>query len=469
MSSVIAAQVQGAIHAAALAASDTLVVGLSGGVDSQVLTRALADLARQGTGPRIVAVHVDHGLRPESGRDAERVVEAGRRIGVPVDVVRVDVRAWDRVLRQGTESAARAARYAALAASAREHGARWVAVGHTMNDQAETMLLRLARGTSLDGLAGMRLISRRAVALEPSGESVVELALLRPLLGVSRAEVEREARAHDIEPVEDPSNRALIYHRNLVRHQAIPAMRAVNHDAVLALARTAGLLRDDADYLAGQARDAEHEILSAGDGLVWVARDPLRRLHPAIQRRVLTSAIGGTRPWPPRLTADRVEALRAAVLDGEVSTRTELGGGLAAYIDYEAAALGVATHLEDGLRRASGLPLLEPGRVIALDAEVELPLGNGWTLSASRRAGGGHWFIRTRRPGDRIEFPGGPAVRLQDWFVNRKVALYVRDWLPLVEGDGLIRWVGGVSSDTFEDNRAGVLVRVTRGSGRTTA
>ncbi|MBX5446803.1 tRNA lysidine(34) synthetase TilS, partial [Sphaerobacter sp.] len=310
--------VQEAVERAGLGPDDRVLVGFSGGADSLALTAALQALHAAGRGPRPLALHVNHRLRPEADADADRAVALGKSVGVTVEVATVDVGAWDRVLREGTESAARAARYAALAAAAREQGVRWVAVAHTANDQAETVLLRLVRGAGLDGLVGMREQTHRPVPLDPDEREVVSLWLLRPLLGLTRAQVERYVRARGLVPIEDTSNVSPVYRRNVVRHAVLPELERIAPGVVETIARTAGLLADDAAYLQAAADAAASEIVGRAGRLVTVAREALRDLHPALQRRVLILAARAAGVDPAGPTAERVEALRRAAIEGAV-------------------------------------------------------------------------------------------------------------------------------------------------------
>jgi len=427
-----------------LAPGTPVVAGVSGGIDSLVLLHTLVTLAARGHGPRVTVVHVDHGLRPESAEEGRRVMAYARTLGVESRSVAVDVGIWDRSLNAGVEAAARAARYAALGEAARRIGSDWVLVGHNRDDQAETVLLHLARGAGLDGLAGMRELSRRALRLSPDGADTASLTILRPLLGIPRRDLDDYARTHDLQPLEDPSNFSPVHRRNAIRHRVLPPLEEALPGAASAVARAASLLRDDLDLLDASAAVAAQDVVLESDGLTLVVRGALRRLHPALQRRVLRLALSlaGMERVPD---LERLEALRNAVLSGTVSTRLELGGGVAARVAYEDVAIGPDARLDGALRRASAFPLLEPGTTIAIDEARDLELGNGWYITCRPVAvGSTSWVLRTRRPGDRVAAPGARVVRLQNWMVNRKVPSYLRDWLPLIERDGVVRWVGGV-------------------------
>ncbi len=263
-----------------------LVVGFSGGQDSTCLLHALAHAHRR---LELIAVHVDHALRADSGETAQRVVELAHTIGVACDVTRLDVGGYRRTLkRTSIQQAARAARYQALTAAAARHEAGAVLVAHTADDQAETLLLNLLRGTGLLGLAGMRLDD----ALDPSRlgpPASAELAslpttrLIRPLLRVPRATTLAYCAERDLPLVEDASNRTRAYLRNRVRLDVLPLLEQFNPAIRTVLARTADLAADDlaaldevvATVFARVVHDDEFDL------------DLFRRQPRAVQRRLL--------------------------------------------------------------------------------------------------------------------------------------------------------------------------------------
>jgi tRNA(Ile)-lysidine synthetase-like protein len=274
-----------------------IVVGYSGGQDSTALLHALANRRPR---PALVAVHVDHALRPDSAADAVRVVEAGAAMGVGVEVVRVDVAAYRAGLPGWSiQQAARAARYHALAHAAQMFGASAVLVAHTADDQAETVLLNLLRGAGLAGLSGMRLDETvdpqelgPVPAEWPSAGRAMRLA--RPLLRVSRSTTLAYCAELGLSVVEDASNQSRTYTRNRVRLDLLPALEAFNPAIRTVLARTADLAGDDVAALETMV-DQVSAALSCPAPPDEVAYDLAQwRLQPrALQRRVLRRALHG--------------------------------------------------------------------------------------------------------------------------------------------------------------------------------
>jgi tRNA(Ile)-lysidine synthase len=253
-----------------------VLVALSGGPDSLALAVALA--FEQGKcGVRAGAVIVDHGLQESSAEVAERAAEQARAAGLnPVVVKRVAVAETG----SGPEADARAARYAAFADVARETHAAAVLIGHTLDDQAETVLLGLARGSGARSLAGMRAVSR------PNGETPHSgVIYVRPLLGLPRDVAAQSLADQDIEPWMDPQNADPAFARVRVRASVLPLLEAeLGPGVAQALARTAAHLTDDADYLdALAAATVESSVTNAGT----LSAEILAPLHPAIRIRCL--------------------------------------------------------------------------------------------------------------------------------------------------------------------------------------
>ncbi len=255
-------------------AGDLVLAACSGGADSVALAAALAFEAPR-AGLQAGIVHVDHGLAADSAIVAAAVEGLAKELGVDVvEVVRVDSTAAPGG--SGPEAHARDARYEALAAAAEKHRAQLVLLGHTLDDQAETVLLGLARGSGARSLAGMA--PTRGV-------------FARPLLGVRRAQTRRCCEALHLAIWDDPSNDDPRFARNRVRARALPVLEAELGPGVAeALARTASSLRADADALDDLAASEFTRLATVDEGTVTVPTDALAALPAAVRRRVLLRA-----------------------------------------------------------------------------------------------------------------------------------------------------------------------------------
>jgi tRNA(Ile)-lysidine synthase len=273
-----------------------LLVACSGGADSLALAAALAfEAPRRGVTAGLVTI--DHGLQPGSGEQARRVAAIGYELGLdPVEIVPVSVGTGG-----GPEAAARTARYAALDSAADALDAQ-VLLGHTLDDQAETVLLGLGRGSGPRSLAGMRVRSGR---------------YLRPLLGLRRATTQAACAALGLEPWHDPANDDPTLQRVRLRHEVLPLLEDVLQGGVAeALARTAALLQDDLDALDAPPFDQGTELDVAA----------LELLPRAVRTRLLRS-------WSVTCGASEVTSVHTAALEALVSNwhgqgAIDLPGGL---------------------------------------------------------------------------------------------------------------------------------------------
>jgi tRNA(Ile)-lysidine synthase len=288
-------------------AGDLVLVACSGGADSLALASAVAFVAPR-LGLRAGLVTVDHALQPGSGTRAEHVAAWGAEVGLAPSVA-VPVSVAGRP--GGPEAAARAARYEALTEVARAHEAVAVLLGHTRDDQAETVLLALARGAGPRGLAGMPVRRRRA-----------DVLFLRPFLGLSRAQTRDACRELGLTPWEDPHNVDPSYARARVRKVLPVLVEALGPDVVDNLARTARLAADDTDLLDEMAAAAR---VADPDGALRV--DDLAALPAALRTRVLRDfalrlgAPGGA------LSATHIDALDALVTGWRGQGPVALPGG----------------------------------------------------------------------------------------------------------------------------------------------
>jgi len=427
-----------------LAPGGRIVVALSGGPDSVALAHVLLEL--QAGGHLVVAAlaHFNHQLRGGAADEDEAFcVGFAADAGVPLEVGRADVRAIAREERRSIEDAGRRLRYEFLQRTARRFDAEAIAVGHSLDDQAETFLLRILRGAGTRGLGGIR----------PKAGMIV-----RPLIETRRAELRQYARDRRLSFREDETNRDLSVPRNRVRHELLPYLeREFSAGIVEVLAREAALARDDEDRLEQEAIEIARSLVltDAPGDTVTVDVEALRSLHAALASRVARRALeplADGRFVGFDHVARLLEFARSAAAGQAISlpgqrARLRASGAARLVLEREPAR-GV-----EQVERTFRVPLVVPG-------EVRTP---GWTVSSERfdpavsqgpvgaftalvDARPGSLAVRFRRPGDRFEPPGmgGRSRKLQDYLVDRKVAREERDRLPLVvdENDRIV-WVVG--------------------------
>lgn len=435
--------------------ADTRVVAaVSGGSDSVALAFLLRDLAARG-GPAVAAIaHLNHHIRGAAAEaDAAFVRTLAERLDVRFVAGDADVPAEARRDAVSLEVAGRHARQRFYAEAMASVGAASVAVAHTRDDQAETVLLRLTRGAGTAGLAGMA----------PRRGHVV-----RPLLEVTRAELQDFLRALGEPWRDDATNRDLAIPRNFIRHEVLPRLRSINAQADAALARTADILRADAEFLETLANAAFLRIVetSTEHEKVTVNATELARLPRALARRVARYALETANPSRSYGLEEADELCRAAAL---VGTAEGTGGNLPGLSMERLGAAVVLSIRGHGVRTV--LPAVDPFELrLNVPGTVEAPHG-AWAVSAegpmpppvSMDAGdrsvivdasdlGSHLIVRARRPGDRLQPLGAPGrKKVQDVLVDRKVPRDDRDRVPIVTNEaGRIVWVAGeVLADPF--------------------
>jgi tRNA(Ile)-lysidine synthase len=393
----------------------SLLVACSGGPDSVALTAALATCAGQ-LGIRIAVGHVDHALRSESAADAGQVRDLAARFGLPFHLRRLE--ALD-VSGLGLEGAAREARYAALAGLAAQASADRVATAHTRRDQAETVLLRLARGAGAGALAGVR--RRRALT---GG-----ITLVRPLLGVTREATEAYCRARGLPTIDDVHNADPRRARARLR-ALMPALAdALNPRLEEALAGAARIAAEEDALLDRLAREA----LAAASTADGFAVDRLAAVEPALLRRaLLIAAQGAARPERGHL-----EQLSAFLASGRAG-RLDVPGGRAVVerraLRFEANAPPLLTPVD----------LEVPGPGVYPWAGRALHVGEG-TQRADLRLAPFPWTLRKRVPGDRFRVAGRPEKKLGDVWQAEGIPASRRDRIPLLaDARGRVFWVEGL-------------------------
>ncbi|MBZ0303637.1 MAG: tRNA lysidine(34) synthetase TilS [Anaerolineae bacterium] len=425
-----------------------LVVGVSGGADSLALLHSL----HVSGGYALHAATLDHGLRgAASAEDARVVADLCASWGVPVTIGTLTPE--DMYGGTGVENAARVARYAFLARVAREVGAAAVAVAHHADDQAETVLLHLIRGSGLQGLSGM------AVCLPLPGHA--DLLLIRPLLRVSRREIEAYCRAHDLQPRQDATNADTHLLRNAIRLELLPRLRLWNPQIDTALTRLADAAALDMNYLRQQLEGAIVGHVTQEDERIVLPQRVFRGLPPALQHHYIQWSVQQLHGQDLAF----VHITRAVELasTGTTGQQMPLPGHFRLRLDYDRVIL---ERSDAPLRMPEGQPWMQPGqsRTIHIPGDTPLP-GSAYILETSLLPldtgfrlvieVGQRVEIRTRRPGDRFA-PlglGGHTQKVKKWMIDHKVPQAVRDRVPIVtvEGEIAALIVGGetIISQTF--------------------
>jgi tRNA(Ile)-lysidine synthase len=422
-----------------------VVAAVSGGSDSVALTHLLRELEASGDLRLAGIAHFNHQLRDRADHEEAFVAALAQRLTIPFLAGRGDVRARARRDRRSLESAARDARYEFFESARRHFRADVVALGHTRNDQAETFLLRLLRGAGPRGLA----------AMHPRNGAIV-----RPLLDCGRTELRSFLDRRRIEYVEDETNADVSIARNRVRSELLPLLADRFNPAIVeVLAREAELAREIWSWLES-AEGEPHglRIPASRRGALELDVAHLQQMPPPLRRLVLWRAMNEAAGGKPVSFSHVDAAVRLlSVAKGRADApghRVERRGSRLVLTDRP------ADHPTGGFH----YPLTIPGEIQLREAgcavSAELALRPRTLLAAERSGRGplavvrmdvcsGPLAVRNRRPGDLFRPPGlGGRKKLQDYFVDRKIDVAVRDRVPIVvDGTDRIVWVAGYGID----------------------
>lgn len=408
---------------------ETVLIMVSGGPDSVCLLESLVRLRRLFR-VRLEVFHFDHRLRPGSAADGAYVGRAAARHDLPFH----QRAATDAPERGGSvEAWATARRGGAADDVAGEIGASVIAEGHTLDDQAETVLLNLLRGAGPSGLAGIPPVRGN---------------IIRPLLGLARAEVLEYCAAAGLGYREDKSNLDRRFTRNRIRHDIMPALREIQPNLTAVLSRLAEIMRAENEYL--DALAAPWGRLPVCRAQVTLPLATLTSLPLALQRRLLRAALARVKGDARDLELERIDALIELVEQGRTGAMIELPEGLLATRGYGEL---VISRAQSPAAVSGEWPLSVPGTTMIpeLGLCISATPSDDTTLRDDPNVAvldadtvGEGLLVRFWRPGDRFVPLGlSEPVKLQDYFVNAKVPRRERDRIPIVESARHILWLVG--------------------------
>ena len=428
-----------------------LLVGVSGGPDSLALMVALHNM-----GCDLIVAHVNHQLRADAPDDATVAENLAKARGLRFELLEVDVRQFAKKHKLSIEEAARIVRYEFLFEQAQKYQAQAVAVAHTADDQVETVLMHLLRGS---GMAGLRGMPYRALPNPWSDR----LPLIRPLLGVWRQEVLAYCAERELSPRFDSTNSDTTYFRNRIRQELIPSLETYNPEVRRAIFRMADTLAADYDALEKWVEIAWESCISGqGPGYIIFSLKSFANYPLALQRMLIRRMAAVLRPDIRDVGFDVVERALDWLQEPPHAKECGLISGLRLFREDDA----VYMTMGDAQLPMDAWPQLEsPQEELFVPDEVQL--SDGWWLSltfqedpvpdevAQNDDPFQAWIalsssiarvsLRTRKPGDRFQplGMGGGSIKLTDYFTNRKLPLRARDGWPLICVDDQIAWVAG--------------------------
>jgi tRNA(Ile)-lysidine synthase len=437
-----------AIERGLWAEGDRIVAAVSGGPDSMALLHMLSALSQEGK-ISVIAAHVNHGFRvDESAHELEVVKAYAEKLGVPCETVTFDLPSYIVETRLNRQAAAREKRYAFLHEIAQRHGASRIALAHHADDQAETVLMRVIRGTGLTGLAG--ILSKRS-------EKNVEL--IRPMLRMKKSDILRYCDEQHVPYCIDSSNKERYYFRNIIRLDILPYLSQYNPQLSQSLQRLAEVAGAEDEWMEKQTEALFAQLVTLSPDECAVSSNDLYGLHVALQRRLIKLILSYLSKETEKISFEQIETMRLAAASGAPGTwRMDAGAGIRCVREYDVMRwFQVPQHT---LSDTSGY-LYEVGR----DASSLKVERSGWTFQFFYKSASQHCkpasryeacfdaseltyplVVRNRRPGDRIQVLGlNGSKKVQDMFVDEKISPSERELYPLLfDAAGRLLWIPGI-------------------------
>ena len=460
---------------------DRIVAGISGGADSVCLFFLLLEYAKK-VPLSLAVVHVNHGIRAEAGEDARYVETLCRQEGIPFFLTNADVHRMALEEKCSVEDMGRRVRYEAFRQTAEQLGGALTAVAHNSNDNAETMLFHLFRGSGLKGLGG--------IAPVRNGDAG---KIIRPILCLERAEVEAYLRERQIAWCTDETNRGDAYCRNRIRHNILPyAEQEIVQGAIRHMCQTAGMLRETEDYLEQQTLQALGQCVIDDKKIKIACAEERKRyvvdlgmfqsFHEVLQKRMLLTLLKKISPGGKDISMVHIQDAMSLVTK-EGSHRIHLPYGIVIWQQYGRMIIERRGEVKD-----VSLWDREPVMVSLDENRMDFPhvynMGNGWQVEFAvifRQKGQKvpenqytKWFdydkikeplvIRPRRTGDFLTIADGTGrmrhKSLKDYMITEKIPRQFRNEIPMIAAGNHILWLVGCRISEYfkvEENTKRVL------------
>jgi len=455
------------IHQCGIDPALPVLAGISGGPDSICLLHLLHQC-----GIPTVAAHLDHALRPTSAAEADHVGRVCAEMGIPLIRKRIDAADYSERHHLAIEEGARVLRYDFLFEEAEKAGAQAVLVAHHADDQVETVLMHLMRGSGLSGLAGMRMV----LLPNPWSERI---PLVRPLLLVWREEIEECCRIHQLQPVQDGSNLDTRYYRNRIRHELIPELKTYNPLIKERLQKMSEVVGQEEELLRALTdREWNKVLLESTDRYIVLRRNEVQTLTPGLTRRLIRKGILALNHSLRDIEFDYVERGVDFIRNSNRSNQEVLCAGLVIFNCYrERLVIAFDDDPLDDL-----WPQISPGTEIWLPEMGETAINQKWVVhigpTAERLPGKDAYsclvdisqltdrlVVNTACEGDRFMPYGmkGKTMKLGDFWTNEGLPNRARKRWPLVRSGGEIIWIPGfrIADSVKVNQKSQMVVRIT--------
>lgn len=426
---------------------DRIVVAVSGGPDSVAFLHIMHEISSSHVPLELICAHVHHGFRSESDQEAEMVEALAARLGLPFEWIKADIPSYMKMTGLGSQEAARDRRYAFLREVASKYDAASIALAHHADDQAETVMLHLLRGSGLSGLSGMKFKRR---------EKNVEL--IRPCLRINKTDLVEACNTRGFPYVTDESNSLRKYRRNAIRLDVLPFLGQYNGQLTPSLNRLAEIVGDEDDFMEQGAYDAYRCLVQENGGRLTFGVPSFLKLHVALQRRLIKLILNYLPLDSDFVDFTRIETIRRKVMEPSVTTWSlDIGQTLVCTREYDLISFGIRNDVQDqtyeyrltNWSEAHEFHLSEINRFLRLTTVI--PEDYLKPESADQAAFDADQLVmplvvRSRLPGDTMKVMGlNGSKKVKNIFIDEKIPPSVRPRIPVVcDGAGNIIWLPGV-------------------------
>ena len=426
---------------------DTVWVAFSGGADSSCLLHILNEL-KSGLGITLKAVHINHNLRgKESDKDELFCRETCSALGIGLDVHHVHVKEYASENKLTIEQAARILRYGVFEKECRGK----VALAHNMNDNAETVLMNLLRGSGTAGLSGIRPVAGNYI---------------RPLLKTSRKSIEKYCSANGIKYVDDSSNNETVFFRNAIRHEILPKITEItNKDVIAVIDRASESIFLDNEFIESAAEEAYQEFVNEETEGISIDNEGVKKLHKAIAARILRKAVADIKGDLKDIEARHTSLLMEMVGENRTGAAIDLPGGVKALVQF-----GKTMVYVDNPVKEYEYTMPVQGKIFIKERNLDIITDICDIMETGDPEGDVHYFstdickdgfkIRNRRNGDIIKpWKGIGTVKLKKFFIDRKVERPSRNNRFLIACGDKIAYVEGIAygKDFLPDGKGKAL------------
>lgn len=440
---------------------DNILIGVSGGADSIALLYVLLEI-REEIDFNMFIAHVNHGVRGDEALEDEKYVEdTARKLGLPYFSKKVNMNEYAKLKKISSEEAGRELRYSFFREVLSKIGGGKIAVAHNKNDQAETLLLRLFRGTGTEGLRGM----------DYKNEDII-----RPILGIEREEIERYLLDRNIEFKVDRTNLEPIYNRNRIRLEVLPYIQKhYNPNIIDTLWRTSQLMSIDNEFFEEYSAKVYHKLVRKKDkySIVLDSKD-FRKEHKSIQTRIIRSCILELNGSLQGVTMKHIEDVMTLFLERGTGKSITLSNNLIAKTSYDDFIIEKfnrekPTDFLYKMNINSSNYIVELGYGFSVEIkpidEIKIDNANRYKKYFDYDKVIGDVYIRNRRVGDRfVPFGMKGSKKLKDYFIDEKVPKDERDKIPIITDDRNIIWIVGYRTSELyritEDTKKVLIIQL---------